>query len=81
MNKIVILLLLSTMIGCSSTKLVMPENITSIGETRIDIGDDIKITKNGVETGNVKIQPTIMNNRINGVRYPNYYGITITIKF
>ena len=58
------------------------ESVNTVAEIRIPIGETIEVTKDGVDIGNVNIQPTRFRPTINGISYPHtYYGITIIYKF
>lgn len=52
-----------------------------IQETRLNITDDITVTKNGMHIGNLTVEPTRFRPQINGQRYPVYYGVTLTYTF
>ena len=57
------------------------ESVNTVAEVRIPIGETIEVTKDGVDIGNVNIQPTRFRPNINGVDYPTYYGVTIIYRF
>ena len=70
------LLLLLTSCGLPQAAI---ETANRLQDTRIEITDDICVTKNGVDIGKVNINPTRM--RVPVVGTPTYYGITLTYTF
>ena len=57
------------------------EAATWVRETRVQVTEDVSVTKNGVEIGTMQVKPTRFRPNVNNVRYQPYYGLTITYTF
>ena len=82
MRRIVLVVVLSLLgVSCGSLD-GLQDNLRELPETRIRISDDIVITKNGLDVGRANIQPTTFRHRnVMGQRVPQWYGVTVIIKY
>ena len=76
--RLILLLLLVT--SCASLESTVNE-AKRITEIRVPVRNNWSIGKDGFGTSGIMLEPTRLRPNINGVRYPAYYGATITIKF
>ena len=67
--------------GVQNTAREIEQTVNEVQEIRLSLNDTIYVTKDGLNIGEMNIQPTRFRPTVNGVRYPTYYGITITYKF